>query len=231
MFQQCGQYMCVKRGLRMSFHHNKCVQIRSQICLLCLSIQSFLLLIWLLLYPCITMSEEELVMKSYERGTIISHVLAHSWKQELNCLCVLAENMKNPTLRWRDRGHGWTSSGLGGSAAVCNTIGLHKQRGKVTGRTVALSNRKETLPADHHHKREDIWYNDKTHPMAGPGYRQDGDFEFYGYPINITMLTVSLTFLVGTREGPVECSPSDRLSVHITRFYAHIYVQTHPTRV
>lgn len=57
------------------------------------------------------MSEEELVVKSYERGTIISH--AHSWKQELNCLCVLAANMKNPTLRWWDRGRGWTSSGLG----------------------------------------------------------------------------------------------------------------------
>lgn len=156
MFQRCGQYRCVKRGLRMLFHHNEYIQILLQICLLYLSLQSFLLPVRLLLYPCITMSEEELVVKSYERGTIISHALAHSWKQELNCLCVLAENMKNPTLRWRDRGHGWTSSGLRGSAAVCNTIGLHKQQGKVTGRTVALSNRKKTLPTDPHHKREDI---------------------------------------------------------------------------
>lgn len=84
----------------------------------------------------IMMSEEELVVKSYERGSIISHALAHSWKQELNCFCcVLAVNTKNPTLRWRDRGHGWTSSGLGGGGGggqqrPATQLASTKQKGK-----------------------------------------------------------------------------------------------------
>lgn len=61
--------------------------------------------------------------------------------------------------------------GLGRSAAVSNTIGLHKQRGKVTGRTVALSNRKKTLHADPYYKREDICPEGAAtkHILAGPG--------------------------------------------------------------
>lgn len=65
--------MHVKSGLRMSFHHNKSVQILLESAYSIFLLQSFLMPIWLLLYHCITMSEEELVVKSYERGTIISH--------------------------------------------------------------------------------------------------------------------------------------------------------------
>lgn len=149
VLQQCGQYICVKHGLSMSFHQIKYGYLFWQICLLDVSLQSFLLLPWLLLHPCIMISEEELVVKSYERGSIISHALAHSWKREFNCFfCVLAVNMKNPTLRWRDRGHGWTSSGLGGGGQQqpATQLASRKQRGKVTGRSAAESNRKQTLP-------------------------------------------------------------------------------------
>lgn len=118
----------------------------------------------------------------------------------------------------------WLEGGVSSSLQHNWPVPTQGQRGKVTGRTVALSNRKKTLHADAHHKREDICPEGAAtkHILAGPGYGQNGDLEFYRHPINITMLAISRPFLVGTREGPMECSPSEGLSIHITRFYAHI---------
>lgn len=148
VLQQCGQYICVKHGLNMSFHQIKYGYPSLQICLLDVSLQSFLLLPWLLLHPCIMMSEEELVVKSYERGSIISHALAHSWKQELNCFlrsCCKHEKSHPEVTGQRT----WLNflRALGrGSTAACNTIGQHETKGKGNRKESCLFKQEANTP-------------------------------------------------------------------------------------
>lgn len=164
-------------------------------------LQSFLLPIWLLLHHCITMSEEELVVKSYERGTIISRT----------CTCTLMKTGVELFMHsyWKHENSHSDRAGvrttpnflLGGSATVCNTFDLHKQLEKVTGRTVALSNRKKTLHVAPIIRGGEFAQKVRWHNTSyGQSRLQTGR------GIHIIRISDQHNNVEG-KEGPVDCSP------------------------